>query len=729
MGFTSYSILVIPYFVTPFIAYSIVKFNASFNETIRTVTSVDEIENYISSLILAARKLESNAKHLDKYITSECYLLSTLDKHRRQCGTRSCMCQTMEEKSEDGKLKRSHISKENWILFARQQLDEFLLKSPKEPSLHLTSACFDYYILKNYFKAIHSLHIAEGLNPSLSLSILIMFTKRSIEESMLAHTLPFIVKPEEDPNKLDPLNVCKAMKLFNKFMGIIDDCTSSNLVFWNILLSSNPNIFHLNQIGANIFGYLKKLNKMYNKAIKINSANNNFLYKYAIFLKHIVFDDIIAEEIFNRISLMKENKALSRNLVNKRFTVESNNLIALKVSGNLNTLGKILDANIEATARLQYEREEFKRINITQIMPSVLGKNHLEWVKDAYTRFLLPRVNVILGNFISNKAGYFSYADFILTILPNLKDDLVFVIFININKKMKHYLKYVESYKAENKNQYCVVLCDENDNLIGMNENMANWIGITLAEVKKSEINIESLIPEIYDKKKLIEEVKASNGYTCNVNPYNILRQLSEDEKEDDMNDEEKKVEVRIRCIREVYGSSYNLPDRILEAIMKIFIIIPTLKKESHRKLELANKPEENIEKLYNTKHEDLKSIASSSVTSILNKNLIHEFKEGLYEKKTPHTIRLLQYVIWGLYLLLFASCTIDWILSYQKANNSIYFYELIIKVTERINAIASVSVDARTLDLHIRGLEENIYYGDDFYSRTHKHVVLVVNK
>lgn len=731
LDYTSYSLLLIPYFVTPFIAYATVEFRASAGKGASALGCAEEVESYVTSLLLAAKKISSDRKHREISSESKCYLLAMLDRHIRKCETAACICRTMEEKAGQGRLRRVQISQAKWIAFARQQLGDSLLRFPKESSLHVAAACFDFYFFKNYFRAVHSLAAAQELGPPATQLMTILYVEREIEEAMIGHKVPFIVRPEEDPNKLDPLGINRGMKLFNKFMEMLDDCTASNVSFWTLLLSSSPNVLQLNRIGAEIFEYLKRLNEMYNKFIECNSSNVTLLFKYGVFLKFIIFDDITAEVIFNKIERIKENKAISKSVARKTFTISSLDLITMRVSGNLSTLGKILDANSEASIQLKYDKNELKHSNITQLMPSALSKNHLEWVKDAYSRFVLPYVNKVVGNFICNKEGYFMYADVVLSILPNLKDDINFILFIHANKKMSHYVEFIKSYKTGC--QYCVFLCDDKGQVIGMNENMGNWLNVTPVEVKnRTEANIENLIPEIYSKGELVEGVMTPHGYRCTINYGSIARQLSEAENvNDSQGNEQNLVSVWVRCIEEVYGSSHNQPNRVLEARMKVFIIIPLMQSRGSSLLakslrvpdmeESAERAECQADK--NKETSLAGSLTSSSFTNVSNKNLVYEFKAGLYEKRTPQRIRVLKYVVWCFYLVLLASSAADWILSYAKANSSRNFFELIVAATERMNSISSVTIDARTLDLYIRGLEDNPYYKGKFYERTHEHV------
>ena len=52
------------------------------------------------------------------------------------------------------------------------------------------------------------------------------------------------------------------MKYINIFLGKLEDCCSSNLSFWEILLTDNPDTNRLNRIGNKIFKVMKEIHDL-----------------------------------------------------------------------------------------------------------------------------------------------------------------------------------------------------------------------------------------------------------------------------------------------------------------------------------------------------------------------------------------------------------------------------------------------------------------------------------
>ncbi len=123
-------------------------------------------------------------------------------------------------------------------------------------------------------------------------------------------------------------------------------------------------------------------------------------------------------------------------------------------------------------------------------------------------------------------------------------------------------------------------------------------------------------------------------------------------------------------------------------------------------------------------------SVTTSSATSTTSDaNSVREFKASLYERKNPFTVRLLKYTIWLLYGVLFTSCTVDWVISYLKADETQELFRLVNGISHRVDYLCEISLNVRTLDLVVRGLETNRYYDDNedsFYHSVYSDVIIL---
>ena len=128
----------------------------------------------------------------------------------------------------------------------------------------------------------------------------------------------------------------------------------------------------------------------------------------------------------------------------------------------------------------------------------------------------------------------------------------------------------------------------------------------------------------------------------------------------------------------------------------------------------------------------DNPSIVCSSTQSMTSassdRNLVYEFKASLYERQTPFAVKLLRWTIIILYSTLLVTNIIDCILFYFRANDSGKLFDVIDYMSDRMNNLVSTTLDGRTIDLIVRDLEKNEYYGDSFYNYTIDHVSFIKN-
>ena len=77
----------------------------------------------------------------------------------------------------------------------------------------------------------------------------------------------------------------------------------------------------------------------------------------------------------------------------------------------------------------------------------------------------------------------------------------------------------------EHKKRTCLFLCNESGGIIGINESMGKWLGIIPSEIQnKSEVRIETLIPNLVKTDELAEKIKSTNGCKLKIDYSNIIR-------------------------------------------------------------------------------------------------------------------------------------------------------------------------------------------------------------
>lgn len=736
----TYSLLIIPIFVTPpviFAAQELIVILARRREP-GSLSSVEEAEGHVYLLLSTAAKILSYRDDMASNITdkqnsnvNQCYLLSALNLHARHCESSDCICK--EITGRQMLKKRKQIYRNDWLQFVKTELNSALQKHSKEPRLLLLSACLEYYYFSNFFLALAALRKAEALKPPLTEVVSFHFVRREIELTMMTSRLPFLENASGRQGSLNVRRLTKSMKLYNRFLERVEDYLMSNVSFWNLLLTEVPNTQRLNYLGLEIFERMNQINELHNKMVENDPSNVDFLEKYGLFLKNVMFDEIGAEKVFERVRILIEKNELHK-IFHSKFGKKMSKLIMMRVSGRLNSLGKILDANLVALERLKYERNELLRLSANQLLPSVLSEVHDKWIMAAYEKLIDPWENSLLHGFIKDKEGYFILCSFLLRLIPNLKDEINFLVIVQLNRKFTGYIQPNEQNRG-NLKALCLFICDENDRIIGINKAAGDWIQTSPMEISgKLEITMQNLIPELGNS-EIEGQLTSNNGYTCSVNQSYIANQLEESFSKCQEEAKDKTVStVWVRLVKETYGDKVGIP-----VYLKVYAVVPILPAETgtlplyldpvkkdatvtddthSNKEEAKKKTEHNMD--------DNSSMGHSSSTSSVSSrtNIISEFKASLYECTTPWTIRVLKYTFWLLYCILLASSCTDWIAFYLKTNDSLEQVDITYMMTVRLNSLAIVMLDARTIDFVTKGVGGNRFYGDNFYNMTHSQVI-----
>ncbi|MDR3547585.1 MAG: hypothetical protein P4M11_04815 [Candidatus Pacebacteria bacterium] len=267
------------------------------------------------------------------------------------------------------------------------------------------------------------------------------------------------------------------------------------------------------------------------------------------------------------------------------LSMRADKLMLFRISGDKDSLGKILDVNFETAFQLQYEKHELIGANVKKLLPSIFAIRHDEWIVHSYANMSFPKLNRVTQGFIQNKSGFFVFINLIVKLVPNLKEGVNFIGASHINKRMSGYVRLMEE-ASHTKKGLCVFLCDEAGRVIGISEATGKYFGVSGREFSaKSEVMIQSLLPMITDK-EFEAQAKSKEGHICNVNAQEIGKQIGDTDRSDDGNGNEvgpkqpyRKQKRRmgrnqllcwIKVIDELQGEATGLP-----CCMRIVVVLP----------------------------------------------------------------------------------------------------------------------------------------------------------
>lgn len=712
VGNVSYSLLVVPFLLTPLMVYGMegIFTLRKMSQNPATLSNAAEVENYLYTLLSAVGGDNAAKGHTSS--ASQCYLLAMANYHAGQCENEDCVCRAIEEESEAG----VKVARNDWLLFVKQQLCDAVARFPSEVRLCVFSACFEYYWLDNFLVALEELNKAREMKPSTPQMIVVEYFHSTIEESIITGEIS-IPNTNSVRSRLNTKEIDRFIRLFNKFMEKLETCMANNITFWTILAGENIDTSQLNAVGNSIFDLMNQIHDLYVKITACDPNNVNFLYKYGVFLRYVIFDEIFASKIFARIKMLKEKIGLRKSNGYGGFVGKINSLVVVKVSGERRRLGKILDVNFEAVTKLKFSKEELLKKCIKDLMPANDKNSYDEWVSKNYYTMSLKDLSKVQHAFIVNKEGYYTFCNYLIMLMPSLKGGLTFVAAFKPNRKLRGYVQPPEAKALP-----CTLVCDGGGKLLGINRYAGQWMGVAPREVEmNSEVTVNELIPELSVKEKE-ERIRSPLGYRCVINVTRMSRQLRDADNLVDEDEEQREVPAVVRIMEGTFGSKLDFPRSLQVAVIFPVAGVKGRNEQTDGVLRSSER-EENKEAAEVSANLENSVAASANSSTVAERNSLHEFKASLYEKKEPHTVKVLKYTIWMLYLILLVACLLDWIITYKKNSAVARSFDDIQAIAKRFNSLAEAAVDSRTIDDIISRRSTNKYYGDSFYTETNAHV------
>ena len=129
---------------------------------------------------------------------------------------------------------------------------------------------------------------------------------------------------------------------------------------------------------------------------------------------------------------MEKSSLINRNLGDSdRFKYSENtNTCVMTCSGNLRSIGVVLNTNSEITRLLQYSASELIGRNISQIMPNIIADIHNDLMMNYFTTAKETSIGKEVDIFPLNKSSYLVPCTISTKVFPNLNEGIKIVAFL-----------------------------------------------------------------------------------------------------------------------------------------------------------------------------------------------------------------------------------------------------------------------------------------------------------
>lgn len=395
---------------------------------------------------------------------------------------------------------------QEWYLFVKVVLIEALARLPKSRKLHMLYAYIQHERLKNKFKALHELMIAETHKPGLQEEFAIYRYRNIIEDEMIDSDIR-----GSEAKGLDLNIIITYQNKFIDFVNNIEKAVNFHLDFWRELLEENPDIEKLQNLGSRLTHQVDISSENFQKLVQINPNNVRTMQIYGNFLREIINDDHQGKVLLDKAESIEKNANIARKFADEERLKYSDNssTCLITVSANINELGLVTNCTSEIKRILQFSTNELIGQNISKIMPKILGDSHDEFIQAYFENPISRVMGIERLLFPINKAGFIVPCTLFIKFLPNLSDGIKLVGFLHdVN------LGGDGDENSEEHTHYIIYNAD-NNLICGITAGCKSRFGIPTSLVygnskENNELSMEEIFPDL--SAQSMEELRSFTG-------------------------------------------------------------------------------------------------------------------------------------------------------------------------------------------------------------------------
>ncbi|MDR3547186.1 MAG: PAS domain S-box protein, partial [Candidatus Pacebacteria bacterium] len=618
----------------------------------------DENDAVNALVVLSRIHTQVGKRNLD-YL---CFLIGSLNSHRATCANPKCVCNLLDKQGSSvvvgGQQNQSspdessfgHVSdrtadsdSHRWLEFIGVLLDEAVGKFPSSVNLRLLVSYYQESRYHNMYKAFFQLLKA-------------VEKECTIEQELAVYSMTVMLNKaicaDESASTSGVIDVDIEMFVTieekrRQFELAIQECTQIVLEFWRLLLSLNLRIDRMYELGGKISTSFKQVHGYFNSIIDIFPDHVKTYLMYSLFLHDVANSEIEAEEYQD-----KANQILKSIDSSKRQTYAMENAFSVNretaifiISGELDTLGIVLNANEDTQQIFGYSYNELVGYSINKIMPKILAMSHDRFLMRFYEtgkHSMLNKESLLFGQ---SKFGLLIPIAVLMKTMPGLDEGLRYISFI---RKDLHYIKknlIRLPYQYQSQKDINFIMTDANGNIQGISEHTARTFGIPLEyferkralfseamdirQLNRKQLKLESSVGEQL-KKGTIMELNLDCVYNAIDRDFLTLEESAELDKQ------RSSIEMYVQQM--IYDLEY-------EAKYRIFVFVKT-KGHASDNMQIKRSTKELAEE--ELMDDVFGDAASSSASSSIAKNdklrvVVKELKKNIFEHNESSKIKLIK--------------------------------------------------------------------------------------
>ena len=300
-----------------------------------------------------------------------------------------------------------------------------IYKHPKEMYLRLLHAYIMFGRMNSKWRAVYELES-------------IMSTECPVIIKLSAVRLMSLIEHEAKEFEIyssqnlgvDASKILTRQKIFEDLQELFRMSCETNQLFWDELTEKKPSANKLQELGFQI----AKSNDQI--GILMKESNNSdatqglrVLLMYGEYLRLVANEPEESKRYLQKVGNISQSVAVTVQFDNdKRLkNLENLNPCIMIVSGDLKTMGTILEANNEAQMTLQRMKSELVGENVSSIMPKIYSDYHDLWMKRYFTTNTDKSMNREMKVFARGRQGFCIQINMLIKIIPEISEGIKIV--------------------------------------------------------------------------------------------------------------------------------------------------------------------------------------------------------------------------------------------------------------------------------------------------------------
>ena len=411
-------------------------------------------------------------------------LTGYIEKHKDSCEEDDCPLKiTKRRRLSTGGANQLDETILGLILVVDRMYQDGIKKFKTSVKLRLAFCVFLIERMKKTKKAEQELAKARELNPGFVDQFTIFRLTKMLSDGLEGADVVGIIAWENYKN------------LYNEY---IRESANLHREFWLELKEDKPDLIKLNYLGSKVNNAMTYAKDYWNRLQKINPDESLIMRTYGRFLIDIQNDAVEGYDLLQKARKLLSKKIYYQIARKNSFDAGVDQYPYVEVIGNGNDMGKIKNANLLFTILVGVNRDEIIDKKINNFMPDLFAQYHDTFFKNYNSRDEDVDIKYLDNDnelFVKSRSGYIIPVILRVTRLrtEEASNQVIFGAWLRNEFLKKSYVYFI---------------CQPDGTIMDMTATAVTVLNLNINQIKKSRMNIDSIVPGALTEKGFRERGK-----------------------------------------------------------------------------------------------------------------------------------------------------------------------------------------------------------------------------